>query len=147
MDNLDRTIIEILQIDGRTSNAQMARKLRLSEGTVRRRLGKLVRDGSIRVVAIIDPEQLGYHFAAVIGLRVAPTHAESVATKLASLPEVEHVAITTGRYDVLARVNLESSEALSTFLHHKIGTVEGVRETETFVSLETRKRAHGPSIL
>ena len=48
---------------------------------------------------------------------------------------------------VLARVNLESPDALATFLHHEIGTVEGVRQTDTFVSLGNRKCAHGPGIL
>ena len=41
---------------------------------------------------------------------------------------------------------MESAEALAAFLHRKIGTVEGVRRTETFVSLDTRKRAPGPGI-
>ena len=147
MDSLDRTIIEILQRDGRASHASMARSLGLSEGTVRRRLAKLLKDRVIRVVALVEPEQLGYHTSAFIGLQIDPVRVEEVATKLAALPEVEHIAITTGSYDIFMRVHLESTEALAAFLHHKVGTVEGVRQTETFVSLETRKRAPGPGIL
>lgn len=124
----------------------MARDLEVSEGTVRRRLSKLMQDRVIRVVAIADPEQLGYHTSAFIGLQVDPALVESVASELASLPETEHVSITTGSYDIFIWVNLASSEALAAFLHHKVGTVHGVRQTETFVSLETRKRAVGPGI-
>ena len=146
-DELDRKIIEMLQRDGRASHAKMARDLGVSEGTVRRRLSKLLQDRVIRVIAIAEPEQLGYHTSAFIGLQVDPARVESVATVLAGLTETEHVAITTGSYDIFIWVNLASSEALASFLHHKVGTVDGVRQTETFVSLETRKRAAGPGIL
>lgn len=146
MDDLDRKIIEMLQLDGRASHAKMARDLGVSEGTIRRRLSKLLQDRVISVIAIAAPEQLGYHTSAFIGLQVDPSRVEAIATELASLNETEHVSITTGSYDVFIWVNLASSEALASFLHHKVGTVQGVRQTETFVSLETRKRAAGPGI-
>lgn len=146
-DELDRKIIEILQVDGRASHAKMARDLDVSEGTVRRRLARLLQDRVIHVVAIAEPQRLGYYTSAFIGLQVDPSRVESVASQLAALTETEHVAITTGSYDIFIWVNLASSEALAAFLHHKVGTVEGVRQTETFVSLETRKRSAGPGIL
>ena len=146
LDELDRKIIETLQTDGRASHAQMARDLGVSEGTVRRRLAKLLQDRIIRVIAIAEPEQLGFHTSAFIGLQVDPARVEHVANELANLTETEHVAITTGSYDIFIWVNLASSEALASFLHHKVGTVDGVRQTETFVSLETRKRTPGPGL-
>ena len=146
MDQLDRSIIEILQRDGRASHAKMARGLSVSEGTVRRRLTKLIDERVIRVLAVAEPEQLGYHTSAFIGLQVDPARVEFVATELTRLSETEHVAITTGSYDIFIWVNVASSEALAAFLHHRIGTIQGVRRTETFVSLETRKRAPGPGI-
>ena len=136
----------ILQEDGRAPHVELARRLGVSEGTVRRRLAKLLKGGVIRVVAVAEPERLGYHTSAFIGLQVDPAQVEEVATKLAALAETEQVAITTGRYDIFIGVNLESAAALAAFLHRKIGTVEGVRRTETFISLGTRKRAPGPGI-
>ncbi len=41
MDELDRGIIELLQLDGRASNAKVAREVGVSEATVRRRLSRL----------------------------------------------------------------------------------------------------------
>ena len=136
----------MLQADGRASHAQMARELGVSEGTVRRRLARLLDERIIRVIAVAEPEQLGYHTSAFIGLQVDPSRVETVANQLAKLAETEHVAITTGSFDIFIWVNLASSEALAAFLHHKVGTVQGVRQTETFVSLETRKRGGGPGI-
>ena len=145
-DELDRQIILILQEDGRASHAKVARDLRVSEGTVRRRLAKLLSDKAIRVVAIAEPAQLGYHTSAFIGIQVDPARVEAVAGHLAQLVETEHVAITTGTYDIFIWVNLASSEALADFLHIKVGTVQGVRHTETFVSLQTKKHVAGPGI-
>jgi Lrp/AsnC family transcriptional regulator for asnA, asnC and gidA len=136
----------MLQTDGRASHALMARGLKVSEGTVRRRLARLLNVRVIQVVAIAEPEQLGYHTSAFIGLQVDPAQVEVVAARLAQLSETEHVAITTGSYDIFILVNLASSEALAEFLHQKVGTVDGVRHTETFVSLQTKKRAAGPGI-
>ncbi|MCI0867571.1 MAG: AsnC family protein, partial [Chloroflexi bacterium] len=42
MDELDQRIMSLLQIDGRIPNAEIARKLGVSEGTVRRRVGRLL---------------------------------------------------------------------------------------------------------
>ena len=136
----------MLQQDGRASHAKVARELSVSEGTVRRRLAKLIHDHVIQVVAIAEPNHLGFHTSAFIGLQVDPAQAEAVAAHLAKLDETEHVAITTGSYDIFIWVNLASSEALASFLHRKVATVPGVRHTETFVSLETKKRAAGPGV-
>ena len=113
---------------------------------MRRRLSKLIADRVIRIVAIAEPEQLKYYTSAFIGLQIDSSRVEAVASELSALHETEHVSITTGAFDIFMRVNLASPEALSTFLHRKVGTIDGVRQTETFVSLETRKRPAGPGI-
>ena len=146
MDDLDRRIIEILQKDGRAPNARISRALKVSEGTVRRRLNKLINDRTIRVVAIAEPEQLGFHLSAVIGLRTDPTRTTTVASELAALSETENVAVTTGRYDVLVWVNVADAKALSDFIHHKVGMMGGVRQTETFVVLSAPKRGPGARV-
>ncbi len=147
MDDIDRKVIACLREDGRASHAQLGRDLGLSEGTARRRLNKLLQDKIIRVTAVSDPERLGYHTSAFIGLQVDPSRVESVADELAAFPEAEHVSITTGSYDIFIWVNLANSEALASFLHHRVGLIEGVRHTETFMSLETRKRTWGGGVL
>ena len=124
----------------------MARVLGVSEGTVRRRLAKLLADKVIRIVAFAEPAQLGYHTSAFIGVQVDPARVEAVAGQLAQLSETEHVAITTGSYDIFIWVNVAGSEALAQFLHTKVGPIEGVRHTETFVSLQAKKRLAGPII-
>lgn len=141
MDELDREIIAILQSNGRASNARIARRIGVSEGTVRRRLKKLISDGVIDIVAVVDAERLGYDTEALVGVQVDPDKVMEVAANLGELPESNWVAITTGTYDVFMWVTLQSADQLGTFLREKLGIVAGVRRTETFVRLSLPKKA------
>ena len=143
MDELDRQIIALLQIDGRASNAKIAREVGVSEGTVRRRLRRLVLDDVVKVIAVPHLEKMGYSTTAMIGLQTAPGKSDLVADAIARLEEVHYVSITTGSYDIFVWVGLESAESLGNFLRSKIGTIVGVQRTETFVNLSIKKRTYG----
>ena len=143
MDDLDRKVISLLYTNGRASNAQIARQVGVSEGTVRRRLKRLIQHRVIRVVAIPDPEKLGFNTEAIVGLKVDPDKIEAVATKLGEMEDTQYVATTTGAYDVFTWVVVSSSDALRRFLREKVAPIPGIRSTETFVNLSTKKRAYG----
>ena len=138
MDELDRKIIALLQLDGRASNAKIAREVGVSEGTVRRRLRRLIKDD-----VVPNLEKLGYATTALIGLQTGPGKSDSVAEAIASLDEAHYVAITTGAFDVFIWAGLESAENLGNFLRTKVGVVDGVQRTETFVNLSIKKRTYG----
>jgi Lrp/AsnC family transcriptional regulator, regulator for asnA, asnC and gidA len=116
MDELDRKIMALLQMDGRASNAKIAREVGVTEGTVRRRLGKLLEDDFIEIMAVPNLEKLGYTTTALIGLQTMPAKQEAVADAVDRLEEVHYVAITTGAYDIILWVGVESSEKLGQFL-------------------------------
>lgn len=143
MDVLDTKIIGILQKDGRASNAGIAREVGVSEGTVRRRLKRLVQDEYVRVVAVPDPSKMGYNSEALIGVQVDLDKVDQVSEGLTALDEISWVTVTTGSYDIFAWATLQSAEALGIFLRTKVGTIPGVRRTETFVNLSNRKRGAG----
>ena len=143
MDELDRKIIALLQVDGRASNAKIAREVGVSEGTVRRRLRRLIQQDVVKIIAVPNLEKLGYATTALIGLQTAPGRSDNVADAIAALDEAHYVAITTGAYDIFIWAGLESAESLGTFLRTKIGTIEGVQRTETFVNLAIKKRTYG----
>ena len=143
MDELDRKIIALLQLDGRASNAKIAREVGVSEGTVRRRLRKLLDEDVVRVVAVPNLEKLGFSTTALIGMQTGPGKSDVVAESLVNLPEAHYVAVTTGAYDVFVWAGLESAESLGQFLRSKIGPIDGVQRTETFVNLSIKKRTYG----
>ena len=143
MDELDHKIIALLQMDGRASNAKIAREVGVSEGTVRRRLRRLTKDDVVHIVAVPNLEKLGYATTALVGLQTGPGMSDTVAESLASLPESHYVAVTTGSYDVFVWAGLESAESLGNFLRTKVGVIEGVQRTATFVNLSLKKRTAG----
>ena len=143
MDELDQRIIGLLQIDGRIPNAEIARKLGVSEGTIRRRVGRLLQEDVIRVTVVPNIEKMGYGATALVGIQTRPGRADYVAESLARLEEVHYAAVTTGAFDVFLWIGLESAQRLGDFLHTKVAAVEGVQRTETFINLGIKKRTYG----
>ncbi len=133
----------VIQKFGRASNARIARDVGVSEGTVRRRLRRLIQDNVVKIIAVPNLEKLGYATTALIGLQTGPGKSDSVAEAIANLDEAHYVAITTGAYGVFIWAGLESAEGLGTFLRTKIGVIDGVQRTETFVNLSIKKRTYG----
>ena len=146
VDELDRRMIQLLQRNGRASNARVAREVGVSEGTVRRRLKRLLEEDIIKVVAFPDPEMFGYGTEALVGVQVDPDKTNEVAASLAVLQETSWVSVTTGAFDIFTWVTLPSSVELGTFLNSKVRTVPGVRRTETFVNLQIPKRNYGLAV-
>ena len=146
MDGLDHGIIKVLRGDGRASNAAIARQVGVSEGTVRRRLGRLIEEQFVRIVALPDPVKLGLDAEALVGIKVDAGQVDQVADEVSSLAGVGWVAVTTGPYDLFAWVTLESAAALSSFLRAELGVIPGIRRSETFVSLGPRRMGRGAGL-
>ena len=141
LDCLDRNMVALVQQDGRMPSIEMARKLGVTEGTVRKRLERLIADGFVRVTAVADPGLFGYSVHTIIGIQTDPAAAPDVAANLAEMPEVLAVYLTSGSYDVLVEAALPSNEALLSFLSSHLGTVPGVRRSEAYHVLKVLKRA------
>lgn len=142
MDTIDRQIIAALNEDGRAANAKIAKKVKVSEGTVRRRLKKLTSDKTIDIVTVQDPQKMGYQSEVLIGMQVEPDMLEEVAARMAEFKYTTLVSITTGTYDVFAWATLPNAEKLGEFIRDHVGKTPGVQRTETFVSLGVRKRTY-----
>lgn len=140
LDEFDRQIIGLLQTNGRLSNVEVARSLGLSEGTVRKRLERLLSTGTIRIKAIMEPEAFGLAASVFIGIQAELGQLTQIAQQLAALPQVRSVNVTTGTYDVLIEVALPSSGDLLSFLIDKVSTIPGVVRTVTSHVVQTVKR-------
>jgi Lrp/AsnC family transcriptional regulator for asnA, asnC and gidA len=79
---------------------------------------------------------------AMIGIRCESDRLVAVAEKVAEMPEVDYVVITAGTYDLLIETVCEDNEALLRFLTERLRSIDGVRETETFVYLRMVKQTY-----
>ena len=74
---IDDGIMAILREDGRLSNREVARRLDVSEGTVRQRLKKLQDAGAIRIGVVTDANRVGLAVSAWVRVAVSPEHTDS----------------------------------------------------------------------
>lgn len=137
MDDLDLRIVEALRRDGRVSNAGIARAVGVSEGTVRRRLKRLIDEKLIEVQVILHS---GRDARAIVGIDVDPSSIDAVLDRVSDLDGVTFACATTGRYDMLVWAEAENVESLGQLVTKTIGMIPGVQHTETHLALSRGAR-------
>src|ERR1700759_1281577 len=125
MDELDRQLIGLLRDDARTSVATLAKRLRVSRGTVQNRLGKLERDGTIAGYTVrLRPEVADRRITALMTIAVEGNRLESVVRVLGGGPAVQTLHTTNGRWDLVAEIHTDNLQAFDQVLS-RIRLVEG----------------------
>ena len=142
LDETDLNIIESLRKDGRVAFAQIAEQLGVSPGMIRQRYTRLVEQGFLKIVAVTNPLRMGYKTMAMIGIRVEGSKLLNVAGKISKLDEVIYLVISSGRFDIFAEVVCRDHEDLLRFLTEKLSTIDGVRESESFMHLKIVKEVY-----
>jgi Lrp/AsnC family transcriptional regulator for asnA, asnC and gidA len=141
LDDLDFQILSFLQKDGRMSFTVIAESLKVSIGTIRTRFNKLIEDGTINIIGRVDPDKVGFRCYAHIAVYVRPaTLKEKVAQKIAKLPEVSFLAMTSGDYDLEVDVMCRDNNHLVNFVND-ISKIEGVNQTKTTIYFKVYKYA------
>lgn len=139
LDELDRRILRSIRFNGRLSNAEIARQVEVSEGTVRRRIAALRDARMLKFVAITDPRMLGFHLDTLIGIRADGHAVLEIAEQLAERPEVSYLSLSMGSFDIWADALFSSTDAWLGF-RTWVGGLEGVRQTETFLNTRILKQ-------
>lgn len=135
-DDIDKKIVAELQKDGRTSYKVIAKKLNLSDGTIRLRTAKMIKNNFLKISATVNPFFYENSITALIGLNLEKRDHKKIMQKIARINGVKSVTNSTGRYDLLAEVFFHSREELRLFLMENITKVGGIMFSETYVYLE-----------
>lgn len=138
-DSIDREIIRILQEDGRTANVEVARRVGMSEATVRKRLDRLVSEDVIHIRAIPNPAKVGLSTTTFITLHVELSLLERIADELARSTRVRAIYYTTGENNLIVEAWFHSSDELLQFLTQEIASIRGIRRVATSHVLRTLK--------
>ena len=140
MDLTDRRIVELLSRNARRSNVELARELGVSEGTIRKRIDRLVSSGAVKVVGLVDPQAAGYPTRVLINVAVETSRLSEVGDLFVSMPEVVNVYWTTGEFDYVVDAVFRSDQELQPFLADRLGQVPGVRQSQVAHVLRQAKR-------
>jgi Lrp/AsnC family transcriptional regulator for asnA, asnC and gidA len=136
LDEIDRRILGELNADGRAPFQQVAQRLSVSESQVRQRVTRMVSSGAVRIMAITNPSSLGFRTIAWLGICAAPgVRIEELARRISSLAAIAYLAVTAGRFDILAEAICVDQEDLLRLLDQEVRPLPGVARVEAFLHL------------
>ena len=141
IDDLDVKIIELLKRDGRMPNTDIAKKLNISEATIRKRLRKLIANEIIQIVAVVNHDKLGEEIVGNIKIKVDSKKSDNIIKGLKKLSGVWYIAHLTGAIDFDVEFNLSTHGELRDLLA-AINKIDGVINTETSFRLQLIKNRY-----
>lgn len=143
LDDIDVSILETLQIDGRISFSDLARRVNLSQPAVYQRVKRLEKRGYIRdYVARLDRSTIGYDLLCFIHINIQVHSYERIVEfreAVMNLSEVIECHHLTGSYDYLLKVVLRNRDDLERFAIERIASLPGVNRVQTSVVLSEVK--------
>ncbi len=135
LDELDVLLLQELQRDARTSNAELARRVNLSQPAVHNRIRRLEKRGYIRqYTALLDRELLGHDLLCFVHIALQAHNSAQLETFRAAIwdiPEVLECHHITGEYDYLLKVVVHNRKALERLLIDKLTPIPGVARLQT----------------
>jgi len=139
-DKLNRSIVSMLQNDGRMAFSEIAKSLLVSEGTIRNRVNSMKQAGMLRIVAIADPVAAEYKSDAMLGIKVAAGHTvKTLSERLAASSDVVYILWVSGRYDLLVEVVSNDRNGFLKFLDREIHGQLDIASSETMSGLKNFK--------
>lgn len=147
IDSFDRKLVLLMGQNALQSSEELARQLNVSSATVRRRLRKLIKDDTLRIIGVVNPFEFGSPLHLVIGFDVIQKNLKTAKKKLVDRPEISWVGSTMGRFNIIAIAMFASTDSMSSFLKEIQEQIEGLRCIEPFICLEAIKGLYVPLVI
>ncbi len=141
LDEVDLTILSLMQPDARMQNAALAKELGMAPSAVLERVRKLEEKGIIRSYSTnIEPSALDLKLLAFIFIKssTGPGN-ENVGRQLVKMPEVLELHNIAGEDCYIIKVRSTDTQALAQFMRVKLGKIAGIISTKSTIVLETLK--------
>ena len=142
LDVADRKLVAALAEDGQASSAELAESLGVTAPTIRARMKNLISQGLLRVAGLVDPFVVKGLSVALVGIKLqSQMQLDQKLEEISRLPDVNWVAVVTGRYDILVEVvTTEDIADLYNFLDQALSGVGGIASSESFVVMKARRK-------
>ncbi|MDP5209368.1 MULTISPECIES: Lrp/AsnC ligand binding domain-containing protein [unclassified Microbulbifer] len=143
LSTVDRNILRVLQKNGRTSYAELARQVGLTATPCVERVRRLENDGVIQgYTALINPEFLDAALVVFVQIRLnrsAQDAFEEFRNAVAALPEVQECYLVSGNFDYLIKARVADMSAYRKFYGETLLTLPEVQECTSYVVMEEVK--------
>ena len=142
VDDLDLKLLSELKKDGSISIPLLAKKLNINASVLYSRIKRLIKKKLIKKFTIdIDEIQLGFGVKAYVGINRDPKFKTKIHENLLEIAEIDRIIEVTGRFDLMVGALAEDLEQLHSIVVDKIGKIDGIQNTETFVELERTEKS------
>ena len=129
MDGIDAEILKILRREARTTNGDIAKTVRLTEGAVRNRIRHLVQSGVIKRFTIeTEPDQV----EAIVLIRTQTRASRDILKKIRKF--ANRLFETSGEYDVATYLSAQNVDEINATID-RVRNVSGVISTLTLLKL------------
>jgi len=143
LDNIDRTLLRLLQQDGTTALAELADAVNLTTTPCWKRLKRLEENGILRQrVALLDPVKLGLSFTAFVQIKTSNHSKEwyhCFVETVSEFPEVMEFYRMAGEYDYMMKVQVADMAAFDLFYKKLVNSVEGLTNVTSTFAMEPLK--------
>jgi Lrp/AsnC family leucine-responsive transcriptional regulator len=143
LDDIDRKILEILQENGRITNAELAGRIGISPPPMLERVKKLEKRGIIKkYVALLDPDTIGKGTMALVSVSLDRHRIKSIdqfTRAVEKIPEVMECYHITGEEDYLLKVAVKDIHQYENFILKKLTKLPALRKLKTSFILSTVK--------
>ncbi|MHB1868426.1 MAG: Lrp/AsnC family transcriptional regulator [Nitrososphaerales archaeon] len=141
IDDIDLKILAELQKDASISVPKLSKKINVNSSVVYSRIKRLTKKQLIKKFTIeVNDVALGYTVSALIGLNIDSKVREQIFEEMLRMDSIRDIYEVTGRFDLLIKVKAKSLEELHSTVSAKIGRLNGVLHTETFIEMGKRDR-------
>lgn len=144
LDQRDLKILELLQIDSRISNSDLADAVGMSTSALWRRVRALEEAGVIdRYGAVVNPTAMGLSFEAIVHVQLTRHDPDKIVKFIQAVeasPEVQDCFATTGQADYHLRVLCADLAQYNQFLEGFLFRLPAVASAQTNVILRAVKR-------
>ncbi len=140
IDSTDLRILAELQKDANISVPKLSKKINVNPSVVYSRIKRLTKKQLIKRFTIeVNDDVLGFNVSAVIGLNIDSKVREQLLEEMLRMEGIRDLYEVTGRFDLLVRVKARSLDELHAMVSAKIGKLNGVNHTETFIEMRRRE--------
>ncbi|MDC0522203.1 Lrp/AsnC family transcriptional regulator [Nitrosopumilus sp.] len=142
VDNLDLQILSELSNDASISVPKLSKKIDVNSSVVYSRIKRLLKRKLIERFTIdVNDAELGYEVKALTGINIDTKQRDNVIEQLFNIDGVREVAEVTGRFDILVTMYSRSLDQMHKMVSEKIGRVEGIQSSESFIEMKSRTKA------
>lgn len=142
MDEVDEAIVELLEVDGRLTHREIARRVGMSRSAAAARVQRLIGTGQVVIRGAVHPAVLGRgalaHVSVVVHAPAAP-----VAARLARRADVPFLSLTSGPHALVAEVRAGSARDIDRAVA-EVRALPGVSAVDTVIYVEVMRDVIGP---